>query len=257
MSSNGARQNIFKIISYPDLEHIFDDNNNKLIVIMFSGKKCDHCVTMRPVFLNASKKYTDTVFIYIDKGEFKDTVNFLAPITTIPRFSFYFNKHELAVVEGANPSMFINVIEDILYKLANPPPIIAPTVATTPVAPVGAAVVHSPPQLSNDDLHHDKLIMLKKLYDLTKLGKKLSSTYTIDSDINDMIWEYEIHTNLSNIKVGDNSLDTRTDQDYENIIKQKKIEQIKNLSNLSNLNKQKQLNCIEQLLEIKKQRNRK
>ena len=264
--------NIHRVLEYKALEHLFDSNPNKLTILMFSSKLCKPCTSIRPVFLDLSKKYLDCVFVYIDVNDFVDTVNFLEEINKggVPQFHYYFNKNHLAFVEGADVQLLVDTLSNLHKKITQltkeivtTPKVMQPevTITTPEVIPKSVSldsVNTSIPELTGENLRHDKLVMLKKLYDLTKRGIKLTTVYTIDSDIDDMQWEYNIHTNLTGIVVGGstNILSISSDKDYQELEKQKKINDIQTLATMNNLNKQKQLSCIEQLLQIKRQKER-
>ena len=277
--------NIHRVLEYKALEHLFNNNPNKLIIIMFSMKTCKPCASIRPLFLDLSKKHLDSVFVYIDITEFKDTVNFLDEIKEggVPQFHYYYGKDHLACVEGADSQLLVETLLNLkkkinmittetlrsnsqtsLNSLSSNQQVINQQPTSPPVTNLIQQKVEEPkvvttvPDLSGRDLRHDKLIMLKKLYDLTKKGIKLTTTYNIESDIDDMLWEYNIHTNLEGIVVGGSggSLVINSDKDYHEQEKQQKINDIKSLAELNNLNKKKQLSCIEQLMQIKKQKER-
>lgn len=178
--------NLFQVLNYNDLKDIFDDNSDKLILIMFSMKTCGPCKLIKPKFVELSKKEQSCLFIYIDVENFVDD-KFISGVTSVPRFSFYYDNSEIASQEGANYEDLIKAFYDLKIMIE-----------------------HKKREIMNQELNklnkfnkqQEKIIMLKKLHDLTKKNIKLTNSYTLSSDIDDMLWEYNLHTNPDALVVG-------------------------------------------------------
>jgi thiol-disulfide isomerase/thioredoxin len=182
--------NLFQVLNYNDLKDIFDDNSDKLVLIMFSMKTCQPCKNIKPKFVELSKKEQSCLFIYIDVENFLDS-QFISGVTSVPRFSFYYDSEEIASQEGANYDDLVKALNDLKIMIEHKKKEIMSQELN---------------KLNKKNKQQEKIVMLKKLHDLTKKNIKLTNSYTLSSDLDDMIWEYNLHTNPDALVVGGNNV---------------------------------------------------
>ena len=109
--------NIFEISKEDDLIEVLNNINDRLIVLMFSASWCGPCKTIKPEFIKFSKKYNQTLFIYIDIEEYDECKknekdqSFIDKVEGLPSFMFYINKNLLTRFEGADKSKLEKYIE--------------------------------------------------------------------------------------------------------------------------------------------------
>lgn len=209
-------QNIFQVQKEGDLDEILNKHNDKLTVIMFSSSTCGPCLNFKPLFLSVSRENPDCFFVYLDVLSFEQSdYKYLKNVKSTPKFSYYFNKHNMADVHGADKKVFLetmfflkNKIKERNYEIQKD------TINRQQVqqqqmlrqqqqqlAEQHDHLAHQQ-QLSQQDpqkLFNDKVEMLKKLYTLTQQGVVLSQNYGIDSDLHQMIQEYVRHTQSSQV----------------------------------------------------------
>ena len=95
--------NIFKVLSAEDLHEIMEDNKYKLVLVMFSNKTCSPCKRIKPKFVNLAKEHPESLFIYVDLKNFKDSQKkYTEHVDSTPHFIFYVHHQYVYSILGAN-----------------------------------------------------------------------------------------------------------------------------------------------------------
>ena len=111
-------ENIFKISKTNDLFQLLKDLKDKLIIIMFSAKWCGPCKSIKSVFYDFSKYYTNSIFIYIDIDEYNDKdCPIINKIDSVPTFMFFNNNNLLALIKGSDPNKLQETIKNCELKI--------------------------------------------------------------------------------------------------------------------------------------------
>ena len=111
-------QNIFQVVKEDHLDEILTNYMQNLVLIMLSSKICGPCKTIKPKFVDLSKKNKDTVFIYIDRDNYEVTQNrYFTQFKFTPTFIFYFGKNQIAFIEGAHEDALIKTIVLLKQKI--------------------------------------------------------------------------------------------------------------------------------------------
>jgi len=111
-------QNIFQVIKEDHLDEILSNYMQNLVLVMLSSKTCGPCKTIKPKFVDLSKKNKDTVFIYIDRDNYELTHNkYFNQFKFTPTFIFYFGKNQIAFVEGAHEEALVKTIALLKQKI--------------------------------------------------------------------------------------------------------------------------------------------
>jgi len=111
--------------------------------------------------------------------------------------------------------------------------------------------------LTPDNLFIKKASLLKKLFDLTKSGVKLTNSYDLDSEYDEMLWEYNLQTNPHSIKVNQEYVPTEVDiinnnnNELELLKKQEQLKKIQELNQLNQLLQMQQMQKIYRLEQLK------
>ncbi|ARF10569.1 hypothetical protein Hokovirus_2_96 [Hokovirus HKV1] len=166
--------NIFKIKDQYQLDKIIKKHNDTLIIVVYCSRDCKLSRNIIDPFINLSKKYTKYYFIFANVYVC-DTETEYFTIESTPHFILYYNELPISQIIGS----YVNLVEkniNLLEKFIN-----------KSTRPLGKLSGH----INNDAT---KIKYLKLLFDLTKTGVILSNNYNLESDLDDMIWEYNIHT---------------------------------------------------------------
>ena len=212
-------QNIFQVVSEDHIDEIFDQNRQNLIVIMLSSKNCPPCKEFKPKFISLSKQYKDIFFVYIDRTNYKLTQGrYFQEFEFTPTFVFYFNKNKIADIVGVHEPAFMKLMLEIKQKIdfareqmqeeekklekqkmdaiqkldlnlgqnekeSNPP-----SKESTNISAM---------DLPDSHLIKKKMDILNKLRELMNNGYKLSKNYNLESDYNEMLFEFQYLTQNS------------------------------------------------------------
>ncbi len=212
--------NLYQVVNSSDLEEILTDHCDKLVNIMFASKQCPPCREFKPRFVNISKKYQDDMFIYVDINNFDDIQKrFLKEITRVPVLYIYYDNKPIVVFEALIEEEVVEVLNEIHNKIAS-------------------ARTEAEKEMKNEEeeLNTDpKILMLKKLFELKKKGVKLTKCYNMESDLEEMEFEYNIHTNPTNVAIGnDNDERNRLMKEQE-----EKLEKVKQLQSMIQMQQEK------------------
>jgi len=178
MSTN----NIYQVLNEDDLEEIMNDYKQNLIITMYSSTSCGPCKMIKPTFVNISKDNPDCFFIYVNVEEFKEKkFTYTRNITAYPTFIFYLNNTEIGIVIGAQKEALVNTLQQIKNKIQE----IVNSVEEEELEEL-------------DQLNIQKIAMLKKLQALVMSGIQLTQGYNLNNSLEEMIAEFNFHTNVNN-----------------------------------------------------------
>ena len=95
--------NIYQVLNEDDLNEIIEDNQNKLIVVLFSAKWCGPCRKIKPMFIDFSSKNKESFFVFINIDTFSDKkFKFMENVSNIPHFNYYYNNNLVKKIVGGN-----------------------------------------------------------------------------------------------------------------------------------------------------------
>jgi thioredoxin 1 len=102
---------VHDIQSIEQLQYLFDNAVNQLIIMDMYGTWCPPCKALSPVFERLAQKHTGALFIKVDVDLF-DSVATQFKVTSMPTIVFVKNFVEIDRVVGAN----IQKIEELINK---------------------------------------------------------------------------------------------------------------------------------------------
>ena len=102
---------VYDIKDIEQLQYLFDDAINQIIVMDIYGTWCPPCKALSPVFERLAQKYSSALFIKVDVDLF-ESVATQFNVTSMPTIVFVKNFVELDRVVGAN----IQKIEELINK---------------------------------------------------------------------------------------------------------------------------------------------
>jgi len=258
--------NIVQVIKSDHLKELMNKHINDLIVVMYSSKKCGPCQTIKPTFIKLSKDNLDCFFIYVDMGNFTGELSeYTSSIEGTPKFSFYYNRSEIAYIYGAKEE----VLTDTLNKIKN-----RINEKIREITTQNEKMKTDAPDKNEEYTLGKKVDLLKKLYELSKNGIELSNSYDLNSDYDEMLIEYQFQMNkLRRNKIGqptedhqtqninnlsdnvnsnlDKNLDENQDEKQQRI---KKIQELNQLNQMMQLQKMQKIKQLEQI-QLMKQKN--
>lgn len=205
-------QNIFQVINETHLDEILLQHMRDLVIIMLSSKTCPPCKIIKPKFIELSKSHKDVFFVYVDRSNYNGTTNkYFAEYEFTPTFLFYFGNNRVAFIEGSHEESLIKIlmilkqkinekrqeiqqkekiIENQIQNLQNQPLDIQNNIAIQELNPIN--------EVNNANAHTEltqrKINGLNKLRELVQKGIKLTSSYNLDSDIDDINFEIRFQT---------------------------------------------------------------
>jgi hypothetical protein len=173
--------NIFRTLNEGTFKNVLKKHYEDLIIALFTTSN----ISPRYIesIVSLSKKFPSHIFIYVNRDTFESNKSpIFNNITKYPSFLMYYRKHCVKIV-SENFIELPNIINNITEQIEEAK---------------GLKVA----KVEEDVKYKEKVIMLKKLYDLGKQGCYITQEYTMDSDLDDIIWEYNLHTmNVSQQKV--------------------------------------------------------
>jgi thiol-disulfide isomerase/thioredoxin len=239
-------QNIFQVINENHLEEIINQNRQTLIVIMLSSKECPPCKTIKPKFITSSKQNKDIMYIYIDRTNYTGvTGKYLEKFLYTPTFIFYFNCHEIGSIEGAQEQTLITTINDIKQKIDA---IKQEVEKETKLKQTEVVMKDQPKPVPHQstDLLVKKMEILNMLRELIEKGHKLSKNYNLDSEYEEMLFEYQYQTSQQMNNQQPNKMDEK-----ESLLK-KKQEQVKQIQELDMLHQKMQMESFKKLQQLRR-----
>jgi len=104
-------KNAKKIHSTEEYKEIFDQAEDKLIVVNFYAVWCGPCKTIAPAFSDYSEQYPQALFLKLDVDEFQEIANEVS-LRSLPTFQLYKNGKRVENLEGAEKKN----LEDAIKK---------------------------------------------------------------------------------------------------------------------------------------------
>lgn len=107
--------NIYKVISEDHLFEIRESNKQRLTITVFTHKFVDPTCEMKKCIIDLSQKYKDTLFLYVDLGDYQGTgkIN----LNSVPKTIFTFNDDVFGVVHDNNIPEFYRVFNMLQPKM--------------------------------------------------------------------------------------------------------------------------------------------
>jgi len=245
--------NIYRVINELDLEDILNKHSKSLVVIMYSSKTCRPCLMIKPLFISLSKKYNDCFFVYIDLNDFEEKTEKYTTgmgIRATPHFLFMFNNEIIAAVSGANREILVDTLDQLRNQWKNK------IKENLKIVSNKEKLVESNEEIDqitkptfdqDDEMIKNKLTLLAKLYTLGRLGYPVNINFTLLSEYEDMIYEFNTYFQKYQEDNKNNNQDTLEKEK----IRQQKILQIQQLEK-ENKNMQAQhLLALHKMQQIK------
>jgi len=261
-------QNIFQVINETHLDEILSQHVKSLIVVMLSSKNCGPCKTIKPKFVALAKHHQDMFFVYIDRTNY-DVMNnkYFADYQFTPTFLFYFGGNRVAFFEGAHEESLVKIvtilkqkIEDKKQEMLQKEQMIENQIQNLQ----NNSLTENHQVNPHTELAQNKINGLNKLRELVQKGAKLTRSYNLDSEIDDINFEIRFQTDsqfrqqILNFKNQQSSPQTVQKQQEEPPKKaqhdelQQKQEQVKQIQELDNLHQKMQMQSLQKLQLLKK-----
>lgn len=278
--------NIFQVIKETHLDEILRDHSRNLVIVMYSTKDCVFCKEIKPKFVNLSKTYTDSFFVYVDGTNMTYTNNkYFAEYTHVPVFIFYFGQTKLASIEGANEEKliyFINLfrqkIDEKKKEMLEKEKLLQSNNTQLPNTSTDQQTQqdnNKQPENNNNkvDIFQRKVYILNRLRELAQSGVKLTKNYNLESDYDEMLLEYDLHLNpqvrqksveinqtqpsqipqhIQSVQFGQPQHQNNDPQKEELIKKQNQLKQLKELDMISQKFQMNNIYKLQQLKQIQK-----
>jgi len=170
MSAN----NIFQVLNHSHLDEILKDHLTNIVVIMYSTKTCQPCLSIKPTFIQASRDNPNIFFVYIDTNNFQDTLDkkYTENIKMVPHFSFYYSNKRVVDFKGPNKTLFLTEVAKLKKNLES-------------------QIQKVKNQYSEQD--KIKLDLLNKIHGVENTyGIKISKYYDINSTIEELNSEHNL-----------------------------------------------------------------
>ena len=266
--------NIFQVIKSEHLTEILDNNTHKIVIVMFSSKSCKPCKEFKPTFISIAKQNLDCLFLYIDILQFdrksKDYIEDEG-LESTPTFVYYFNNVSIAKISGGHEKVIKDTLTLLKEKIEQKKQEIAIKEAEfvkekqhelkNSNISVPNAEQKKVNKETNVEILTKKIDVLNKLRDLANLGIILNKPYNIESDLEEMVVDYNFYlqqlqhkqNKTENIKTLNNppaELNTnKKEEQLKQIRELNKVNQILQMQQLYKLNQLKQLQKIKEQQE--------
>jgi thiol-disulfide isomerase/thioredoxin len=254
-------QNIYQVLNETHFDNILRDNMQKLMLVMYSSSMCKPCKMYKPKFVNLSKSNPDVLFIYIDATKYDITQDkHFKMCESFPTFLYYFSNTLVAYVKGADDAAIVDTLTNIKNKIEE---------KKNQLLLEKKELEEQKFKNPDTELMQKKIFLFNKLTELHNKGVKLTGAYSLDSDYEDLFFEYRYQFDpefkqhiiqkqqalmqTDSPKIINDVVEEKpvsiSPEDQELIKKQQKIEQIKGLSNLE---QKMQMISYQKLLQLKK-----
>ncbi len=232
-------RNIFKVINEEQIDEIMLNHKHNLIVIMYSSHKCPPCKEYKPKFISLSSEHRDVFFIYVDQNDYKTETNkYFYEFDYTPTFLYFFGLQRVAFIVGVDIVNIPKTLLSIKHKInekkeenekkarqlekerelsirniisnndnySNSNYTNSPTSPTQPIQAIQSnppiQAIQSNPQNQPEPLLIEKKInLLNKLRELVENGYTLTRKYNLNSDYDEILFEYNFQTNPNFRKV--------------------------------------------------------
>lgn len=211
--------NLFRIISESNFKTLLKNNYDNLTVALF----IDNTINIGYIKSQSSlaKKYPLLKFIIINRDKFTPSTSAIFNnIDKLPSFVIYYRRQCVRIVTEKFITLpnivdgLLNEIELVKAKLNKKEPNKNSMLDDEIKILSDENKDNKVERVIYSEEHKRKLVLLKKLHDLKKQGYTILSEYTIESNYDDMLWEYYLHTKPNEIKISPN-VETDIDE-YDN-----------------------------------------
>jgi len=86
--------NFLKITSSEQLDKVFENANDKLVVLMFFTKNNKECRIAQSSFEKSALNHTISFFCFVDMDKFKGESRYINNVNNMPKFDFYYNGNQ-------------------------------------------------------------------------------------------------------------------------------------------------------------------
>ena len=194
-------QNIFQVINESHFNEILSNHTQDLVVVMISSKDCAPCRLIKPKFVELSKQHKDIFFVYVDRSNYVPTENkYFTEFEYTPTFVFYFGRNKIAFVEGGHEPSLVKAILVLKQKIEDKrqeiqqQELILENQKLQELANLNLKQ-QQPPITEELILLNKKMELLNKLRELNNMGARLTKNYNLDSSVDELMFEYQFHTN--------------------------------------------------------------
>ena len=210
-----AYPNIFKINTKSNLNKMINKNKHTLIILIYVSPTDESCKLTYAPIKQLSKKYLNYYFVFIDITRFDDLTNEHYEVQYVPSYFVYHEGIPISQYIGLTFDLIESQMDFWTKKIIKPnkeiemeinmnPPNNKQTLNSSNLNTCNSAIT-TPSKLldqneSNDELN-EKAKYLRALLMLTKKGVKLTNAYDMSCDLDEIIWEYNLHTDPSKLQV--------------------------------------------------------
>lgn len=99
---------VIKITTSDELNKIFENSNNNLVVLMFYTRHNSNCKRSLQYYQNTAANHTTSILCVVDTDNFKGDSRFIKKIDTMPKFDYYYMGNSI----GSHTSCGENDIEE-------------------------------------------------------------------------------------------------------------------------------------------------
>jgi thiol-disulfide isomerase/thioredoxin len=115
--------NLLNISSEKDLLNLFNNIQDKLIILYFTAKWCGPCKQIKPKYEEFARNHITSIFCIIDIDLYQDvSCKIVQLVSSVPTFDFYFMGNKIATVPGADVNALlqnINACERYVIQMLN------------------------------------------------------------------------------------------------------------------------------------------
>lgn len=110
--------NLFKITAEKNLDKLLINNPEHLICVLFSTGHKDYDPEHKNKFIKTANLNPNVMFLYVHLQNFHQySKKYIQHITSPIKYSFFFNKEEIAIVQDMNYDDFLYTLESITTQL--------------------------------------------------------------------------------------------------------------------------------------------
>jgi len=212
MATRNSKQNslrIFKIDTKWKLSEMIKRHKDTLVILIYilqSDEESSKTTIM--TIKELAKSFPNYYYVFIDIKKFDDLDNDYYDIKVIPFYVVYFNDMPITQYLGPNYDLIkknltvltkILITDKLLPSSPNEKNMMLEESKMT-VEKKNQESIDYPDNCSNSD-NIEKATYLKKLFMLTKQGIKLTNSYNMKSDLDEIVWELNLHTNPNGLCV--------------------------------------------------------
>ena len=111
--------NLYRVTTGSDLKKLLQENQHRITAIFYSDDLVPGCKANKPLFVKASKTFTDCMFVFLDLRKYDDQdAGFTTNLSgALPKYMFYYDLENIAHVNGAQFDKFISILNHLLQRL--------------------------------------------------------------------------------------------------------------------------------------------